>query len=150
MVGTRRSWSPGLRRVAAVMILVSTLTVSSNEPAFAGTDIPDGTCAGTESCAFRNPGFVSNVADFNTCEPDWFCGIGNFALYDYWATNTSPNDRTSSIKNRTTRFSNYARNTFGGGQLICIPPGNTWPDLAALGFNDAASSMWNSTYNPCA
>ena len=116
----------------------------------AGTDIVDGLCHAGESCAHRDTNFGSNIADFDTCEPDWFCGVANFSVWDYNGTSTSPDDRTSSYWNRVTTYTHtvYAQHDFGGGPTHCFTSGSMASSLSFIGGNDIYSSIFNANYCP--
>lgn len=126
------------------------LAVSTVNPgmAFAGTDLADGICNSAEVCAYRNYSLTSNIADFNSCEPNWGCGIGDFANWDYWTANTTSfNNRSSSLWHRlSTRYAKWGNTPFSGDS-ICSFPGMLSNNLGS--YSDTWSSMWTEDSNLC-
>lgn len=110
-------------------------------------------CNTSEYCAYQFDAKGGLDADFNACEPDWYCGVFNLAGWDYYQTNTYINDRTSSIWNRGSAYpySIWTQHQGGGGNMICFPSGSyiSQATLNALGMNNKISSMWTSPTNDC-
>jgi hypothetical protein len=138
-------------RPSALLITVFVVVVLAAVPASgARPQVVDGVCSPGESCAFRNTNLTGPVADFNTCEPNWSCGVSNFANWDYYGWSGLIVDHSvGSIWNRVTAssYTIYSEHTFGGGYDLCTHSGYFRPSLSY--FNDKLSSMWNSNYNYC-
>lgn len=117
-------------------------------------EIADRVCGASEYCAYQFDGRSGLDADFNACEPDWYCGIYDLSHWDYYHTNTTIDNRTSSIWNRGTTYAYSVWTQFkgGGGQMICFPTGTyiNQATLSALDMNNRTTSMWTSPTNDCA
>lgn len=114
----------------------------------ANPEIANGVCDYSEYCAYQYGGKGGKDADFNACEPDWFCGVYDLSRWEYWQSATIIDNQTSSIWARGTEY-DYAlwtENKGGGGNRFCVPSGYyfTEADLNALGMNNRISSMWTS------
>lgn len=133
--------------VLGVVAAVSVVSLSRAEAA--NPEIADGVCGSSEYCAFQYDGYTGRDADFNNCEPDWYCGVANLSRWEYYNSSTIIDNRTSSIWGRGTgyAYSVWAQYSYGGGIQICQYGGGTkWNQatLNALGMNDKISSMWTS------
>lgn len=137
------------RRLIVVAVFAAVgVTAGDSTIASAGTNLSDGICHSTEVCGYRDVDYASNVADFNSCEPDWACGIGNFSLWDYWTANTTTfNDKTSSIWHRlSSKYARWGMDAFDGNG-ICSYPGMQLVNMGS--YNDTFSAMWTSTSDLC-
>lgn len=139
-----------LVRIILTIAIVVPLTSISPSRAWAGGAIVDGSCNSNEVCDYRDDG-SGNIADWNSCEPDWYCGIAYFTDWTYWGTSTSPDNRTSAVWNRTDKWANQYQHPLAGGSAICQPAGVYYnkASLNVFGMNDKISSMFTATYAPC-
>jgi len=116
-------------------------------------EIADGVCHSTEYCAYQNDAKGGKDADFNSCEPDWYCGVYDLTKWEYYQSATIIDNQTSSLWARGSAYPYviYAANLGGGGQLICRFSGSYFNQatLSAVNINNRISSMWTSPTNDC-
>jgi hypothetical protein len=141
----------GLSRLIVIAVMASVWTVASSSSALAGTDVVDGVCHSNEICHFEDVQFGGRVADWNSCEPNWACGVSDFLQWEYYGTSTNVNDKIDSIKNRITAtgsstWAMVAEHQFGGGTIVCYPKGSSYSYTGAI--TNVDTSMWKS-YNYC-
>lgn len=105
-------------------------------------------CDSSEYCAYQHDNKGGKDADFNSCEPDWFCGVYDLSRWEYYQSATLINDQTSSswARGSTYAYSLWTDNRGGGGDRFCVPSGYYFnaATLVALDMNDKISSMWTS------
>ncbi len=137
-----------------LLAIVLTSSVVAAPPALAANpEIGNGVCDSWNYCAYQFDAKGGSVADFRSCEPDWYCGIYDLANWDYFNTSTSINDRTSSIWNRSDKYpyTMWTRYKGGTGRMVCFPDGAyvSQATLSSLDMDNRISSMWTSSVNDC-
>lgn len=144
----RHAW---LRIVLVLTVAAASVTFAS--PAYALPTIGNGVCDSGNVCMWQFANFKGSLLDAKGCEPNWYCGLGDFSQWWYFNTTTSPDNRTSSLwhRNGTYPWAMFAQYTYGGGQRTCWPQGvqSDGTFLSAEGMDDKISSMWTSTIDEC-
>ncbi|MBA3916259.1 MAG: peptidase inhibitor family I36 protein [Acidobacteriales bacterium] len=111
-----------------------------------GYAIGNGVCSTGEYCYYQNSNYGPSVLDDFSSTPD-------FNTIYYYNTSTTPNDRTSSVWNRSTSQVMYLyqdhgysgnKSCFGLNRSTATLPNSTYGNLG----NDSASSMLTASSCP--
>ncbi|MEZ5247606.1 MAG: hypothetical protein R2707_21140 [Acidimicrobiales bacterium] len=134
---------------------MAVLAVAALTTACDPDDVYNGVCDAENMCMYEHAGYTGRVMDPGECDGEWACGFGDFSQVDYWDTDTSPNDKTSAIKNRITTkaYTTMWVDAVGGGGKFCSPSGFQYSNLSTFpgtNYNDKFSSEASTFYNPCA
>jgi hypothetical protein len=125
-------------RAGVVLVAVAAVLAVAVPAAEAKPTIGDGSCDSGDYCYYQDTNYGGSVLDdySNTAVMD-----------DYWYFNTnfSPNDRTSSMWNRSSSQAMFLwQNTNYGGNKACKSAGNFASSLPTTGWSlgdNSASSM---------